>query len=356
MSTNEIIENATLMPDDLPPLDPAIVILAADHVVLSWNHRAESLTGYTLEALRGVDVMRLFEPREAMRRVRSKVDAGEFPVHERLSLRTADGRRLPVEVQYTPLRALDCHEAGLVLVIREVAPFQKGRRAPTRSPLLGRLAGDLSHEIRNPMNAIFLHMDIVEEEVRQPSPDTSAQVTQSLAIIKAEVTRLHALMQDYLFLARLSNLQPAPVDLRAFIEDLVQEMQPQCAVRGVRLVLSGLDDLGQVVFHQSIFRQALLNMLQLLTEVMPPETTLALSCERSNCHVQIQIRDPAKVIPPQVWGTLQSSLQAETLGAADLRRYVVQEVITAHGGELVVRDAAKAGMLCTIVLPLGRQA
>jgi PAS domain S-box-containing protein len=356
MSTDEVTEKASLTLEDLSPLDAAIAILAADHAVLSWNHRVESLTGYTLEALSSLDLIGIFEPVEIMHQVVLRVHAGEFPVSERLQLRTADGRRLPVEVQCAPLRSLGCSEARLVLVIREVAPLQAWRHDERKLPLLGQLAGALSHEIRNPMNAIFLHTDIVEEEVRQPTPGDSTQVMQSLATIKVEVTRLHALIQDYLCLTRLSDIQRAPLDLRALIEDLVHEIHPQCMVRGVTLVLSGLDDLGEVAFQQSLFRRALLNILQLLIEAMPQETTLALSCERTSCHVQLQIRDPGKVIPPEVWAALQVSLQAKTPEVAELRRYVAQEIITAHGGEMVVSDGAKAGMLCTIVLPLGMTA
>jgi K+-sensing histidine kinase KdpD len=92
--------------------------------------------------------------------------------------------------------------------------------------------------------------------------------------------------------------------------------------------------------------------LQLLIEVMPQETTLALSCERTSCHVQLHIRDPGKVMLPEVWAALQNSLRTKTPEVTDLRRYVAQEIITAHGGELVVSDGPKAGILCTIVLPL----
>jgi len=72
--------------------------------------------------------------------------------------------------------------------------------------------------------------------------------------------------------------------------------------------------------------------------------------------VQLHIHDPGKVIPSEVWAALQISLQAKTPEVADLRRYVAQEIITAHGGEMVVSDGAKGGMLCTIVLPLGMTA
>jgi PAS domain S-box-containing protein len=352
MSTDEVREKASLTSEDLAPVDAAIAVLGADHTVLSWNHRAESLTGYTLEALSGLDFIETFEPAKIMQQVLRRADAGEFPVNERLQLRTADDRHLPVEVQCAPLRSRGCSQTRMVLVIREVAAWQTWRPQDSRHLLLGQLAEAVSHEIRNPMNAIFLHADIVEEEVREQVPGDCTQIVQSLATIKLEVTRLHALIQDYLFLARLSDLHPAPVDLQALVENLVDEMHPQCVVRGVTLVLSGIDDLGEVALHQSLFRRALLNILQLLIEAMPQDATLTLGGDRTTSHVQLYIRDLGKVIPPEVWAALQVSLQAKMLEAADLRRYVAQEIITAHGGEIVVSDAAKEGMLYTITLPL----
>src|SRR5262245_22036710 len=181
MSTDEVAEKSNLTLAGLLPLHDAIAILAADRSVLSWNHRAESLTGYSLEALGGLDLIGTFEPVEMMHQVLLRAQAGEFPVNERLHLRTADGRRLRVEVQIAPLRSLDCSDMHLVLVIREVVPLQGWSHSQARLPILGRLAGTLSHEIRNPMNAIFLHTDIVEEEMRQLTPSDSAQVMRSLA-------------------------------------------------------------------------------------------------------------------------------------------------------------------------------
>jgi PAS domain S-box-containing protein len=342
--------------EELVPTEAAIVVLAANHAVLCWNHRAERLTGYTLETLSGLDFIETFEPAVIMHQLLLKVEAGEFPVNERVQLRTADGRHLPVDVQCAPLRSLGCSKTRMVLVIREVASWHRWRHQDSRQILLGQLARTLSHEIRNPMNAIFLHADIVEEEVRQPVPGDCTQVVQSLATIKLEVTRLHALIQDYLFLARLSDVERAPVDLQALIEDLVYEMHPQCVVRGVSLVLSGLDNLGEVALHQSLFRRALLNILQLLIEAMPQDATLTLGGRRTTSHMQLYIRDPGKVIPPELWATLQVSPPSKMLEAADLRRYVAQEIITVHGGEIVLSDEVKAGMLYTITLPLGTSA
>jgi PAS domain S-box-containing protein len=356
MSTDEVTEKANLTSAGLPPLRAAIAILAADRTVLSWDQRAEGLTGYSLEALGRLDLIGTFEPAEMMHQVLLRAHADGLPVNERLHLRTADGRRLPVEVQCAPLRSLDCSETRLVLVIREVAPLQERSHSQARLPVWGRLAGTVSHEIRNPMNAIFLHTDIIEEEMRQPTLTDSTQLMQSLATVKAEVIRMHALMQDYLCLARLSDLQPVPVNLRTLVEDLVSEMSPQWLLRGVTVVPHSLDDLGEVALHQSLFRRALLNLLQLLIEAIPPDSNLTLSGGSMGCHAHLHIRDLGKAIPPEVWAAFQTPLRAKAPEAADLRRYVAQEIITAHGGGMAVSETPETGMQCTITLPQGTKA
>ena len=62
--------------------------------------------------------------------------------------------------------------------------------------LLGRLAAGVSHEIRNPLGAIFLHVDLLTEELQQPTPDSPAVVAEALAEIKTQLGRLEDLVQD----------------------------------------------------------------------------------------------------------------------------------------------------------------
>src|SRR5215831_11557316 len=67
-----------------------------------------------------------------------------------------------------------------------------------RCALLGEIAARMVHDIRNPLNAIFLHADVVEEEIQRPTDDSQAQVAASVADIRTEVTHLYDLIQDYL--------------------------------------------------------------------------------------------------------------------------------------------------------------
>jgi signal transduction histidine kinase len=104
------------------------------------------------------------------------------------------------------LRAKVC---VFVDLYRKTAALQRAQHFA----LLGRLAAGVSHEIRTPLSAIFLHVDVVEEELRQPSPESVAALTQALTEIKTQLARLDDLRQDDLSLARVATSERTPQDL-----------------------------------------------------------------------------------------------------------------------------------------------
>ena len=95
----------------------------------------------------------------------------------------------------------------------EIAERQRLEREAQRVQhfaLLGRLAAGVSHEIRNPLGAVFLHVDLLAEELQQPTPDSPAVVAEALAEIKTQLGRLEDLVQDYLSLVRVGSIQLTP--------------------------------------------------------------------------------------------------------------------------------------------------
>jgi len=130
---------------------------------------------------------------------------------------------------------------------REIAERQRLEREALRAQhflLLGRLAASVSHEIRNPLSAITLHVEILQEELRQPSPNNAEVMAQSFTEITTQLGRLHDLVQDYLSLARVATIERTPQDLGAAVETWAHEWQPPAAAQGVTIQLEGLTTLG----------------------------------------------------------------------------------------------------------------
>jgi signal transduction histidine kinase len=129
-------------------------------------------------------------------------------------------------------RQLTAVNTALRNEITERQRLEQVARRAEHLTLLGRLATGVSHEICNPLGAIFLHVDVLKEELRVPSPDSAAAVAETLADIKTNLARLDNLVQDYLTLARVTSLQRDVQELGGAVQAWGTEMQPMVEARG----------------------------------------------------------------------------------------------------------------------------
>jgi signal transduction histidine kinase len=241
-----------------------------------------------------------------------------------------------------------------VALQREMEERQRLEREAQRTQhfaLLGRLAAGVSHEIRNPLAALFLHVDLLEEELQQPTPESATQVTQVLAEIRMNLARLEDLVQDYLTLVRTSQLERTPQDLGAALCAWVAEWQQLAMSQGVLLRLEGLEDLGPITLHASTLRRAMLNLVQNALDAMPQGGTLTLAGQRTATHVQLQVRDTGSGIPTERLAQIFEPLYTTKPGGSGLGLYIVQEIVAAHGGALTVESARGGGTTFTVTLP-----
>ena len=238
---------------------------------------------------------------------------------------------------------------------REIAERQRLEGETQRAQhfaLLGRLAAGLSHEIRNPLAAVFLNVELLEEELHDLSPESTAGITQSLTEIRTNLARLDDLLQDYLSLVRAGAARLVPADLSLFVTQFVQETTPELTARGITLQVDGLDQLGRVSLHQNTFRRVLLNLLHNAMEAMPQGGRLTLRGRQEATTVHLDISDTGIGIAPEQYAQIFEPLHTTKPGGTGLGLYIVQEVMTAHGGQVAVQSTVGAGTTFTITLPL----
>jgi signal transduction histidine kinase len=221
-----------------------------------------------------------------------------------------------------------------------------------RSVLLGDIAGKIVHEIRNPLNAIFLHADVVQGELQCPTLDSRTQIVESLTDIRMEVRRLYDIMEDYLALARLAVVQYEPEDMGNFLRECGRVMQEQARTRGVMLHLQGLARLGTVSLHKGTLQRAFVNLLQRALDAMPQGGTVTLRGRRTASHSIVEIRDTGRAISEEQLESLFEPLYSTSSGWTGLELYVVREIVVAHHGTIDVQSMPGQGTTCTVTLPL----
>jgi signal transduction histidine kinase len=237
---------------------------------------------------------------------------------------------------------------------REIAERQRLEREAQRAQhflLLGRLAASVSHEIRNPLSAITLHVELLQEELRQPSPNSAEVMAQSFTEITTQLGRLHDLVQDYLSLARMATIERTPQDLGAAVETWAHEWQQLAAAQGVTLQLEGLTTLGQAVFHANTLHRVVLNLVHNALDAMPEGGTLTLAGQGTATQVQLHVRDTGNGIPAAQLPHIFEPLYTTKPEGTGLGLYIVREIVTAHAGEITVQSVEGHGTTFLLTLP-----
>jgi signal transduction histidine kinase len=217
---------------------------------------------------------------------------------------------------------------------------------------LGRLAAGLSHEIRNPLGTLFLHIDLLEEEFREPSAESPTVIQQTFGEIRTALTRLDELVQDYLSLVRVSTIELAVQDVGAAVQAWTAEMQSRAAQQGVTVELEGHTTVGPLAFHPSTLRRAVLNVVQNAIEAMPEGGTLRLECTRTATEVHVCIRDSGIGIPAEHLPRIFEPLYTTKPGGTGLGLYIMREILVAHGGRVAVESVEGQGTAFILMFPV----
>jgi signal transduction histidine kinase len=210
----------------------------------------------------------------------------------------------------------------------------------------------LSHEIRNPLGVLFLHIDLLEEEFRNPSAESPRLIPQTFREIRTALARLEALVQDYLALVRVGGIEPSVQDLGAAVQEWTGEVYDRAAQHGVSLQLAGLETVGALAFHAGTLRRAVLNVVHNALEAMPQGGTLTLEGVRTATAVQLRVIDSGVGIPAELLARIFEPLFTTKPGGTGMGLYIVQETLTAHGGRITVESVEGQGSIFTFILPV----
>jgi PAS domain S-box-containing protein len=375
--------------------EDAIIGKTLDGTITSWNRSAERLYGYTAAEAIGQPISLLcpFDISDEIPHILERLRRGERLEHYETQRLRKDGSRVDVSLTISPIHdpsgqiigaskiARDITEprraqqavqqayaeleqrveartaelrAANEALQREIAERQRLEQDAQRAEhfvMLGRLAAGVSHEIRNPLGAAFLHVDLLEEELREPSPESRELIAESLAEVKTNLSRLEELVQNYLSLARVAHLATTPQDLGAAVQAWAKEWQILTTHQGITLQLAGVQDCGAVAFHASTLRRVLLNLVQNALDAMPQGGTLTVTGQGTTTHAQLQIQDTGSGIAPEQLPKIFEPLYTTKPEGTGLGLFIAHEIVAAHGGTITVESVEGQGTTFTLTLP-----
>jgi PAS domain S-box-containing protein len=209
---------------------------------------------------------------------------------------TVDGRRVQVSLDFiqekgTPIGALlTMRDAESVRRIEDEIEISR------RLSASGRLTRGVAHEVKNPINAIVLHLQLLQNKLQQDDPDTRRHMD----IIGNEIHRLDRVVQILVDFTRPRDLRLEEVDLRKILESVSVLAAPDAAGHGVHIVQELPDDDTLMVrADPDLIKQAILNLVLNGVQSMTEGGALTLKARRDDEMILAEVLDQGCGIPPE---------------------------------------------------------
>ena len=181
------------------------------------------------------------------------------------------------------LEAQRAAASGLLVRLRDPeAQRQIGRQLQTADRLaaISRISGGVAHEVKNPLNAILLHVEVARTRLARGE----ANVTPQMEVISREILRLDRVVKTFLDFTRPVELNYRVLPLRDVLGEIVELARPQAEADKIRVIVEPDPDGVEVRVDRDMFKQAVLNVVVNAMQSMQGGGELRLECSSARRH------------------------------------------------------------------------
>lgn len=245
---------------------------------------------------------------------------------------------------------------GRAIILRDITEERKETQETIESERFSAvtlLAAGVAHEIGNPLNSLDIQLQLLERKLRKPlsTQEDLHELAHSVAIARGEVKRLDQIISQFLKAVRPAPLECKPEDFNTLILETVEFLRNEVENRGISIDLFISKNLPPVSLDRDQFRQALYNVIRNSFQAMGENGQLRIGTACDDSHVWVSIGDTGGGIDPSTVGTIFQPYYTTKENGSGLGLHVVQRIVHAHGGEIMIQSAMGKGMLFTIRLP-----
>src|SRR3984885_759724 len=208
----------------------------------------------------------------------------------------AGGRRVQVSMDFVQEKGA---HIGALLIMRDAESVRRigdEIEMSRRLSASGRVTGGVAHEVKNPINAIVLHLQLLQNKLVELDPDTRRHMD----IIGNEIHRLDRVVQTLVDFMRARELHMVEVDFRRLLDEVAQLAAPEAEQHGGTLERARWHEPLPVKADLDFMKQALLNVVLNGIQAMPQGGRLTLSAQRNDDVVVAEVRDQGIGIPREV--------------------------------------------------------
>lgn len=340
-------------------LNDGIQIIDRKGYITFINHRFEEIIGMESQEIIGQHYQS-FVAKESLDKFVKEMGSWE-PARGKKVLETTfmtkDQTRIPVLVSTSYLQH-DHHYDGMVSAVTDITEIKILKEELFQSEkltLLGKLAGEIAHEINNPLSGLILATQMLKLDCREGSP-APQDLLHELQGIEEDARRCKRFIEKLLDFSRMIPEEKKILNVHALIEDALLLVQRQAAIDNVTIVKDFTDSELLIWGNSNNLQQVIINLVNNAREsIFPSPGTVEIRtrtlAKNRRQEAAIEILDTGKGIPPRLTAKIFDSFFTTKEKGTGLGLAVSKRIIEEHGGTITVSNRKEGGASFLMTLP-----
>jgi PAS domain S-box-containing protein len=332
-------------------LQDGLILFTRDWRIVLVSASAERFVGMPRGEMLGRHVEEVFTDKTLIGRIVLDAYALHQPVPQR-EIEAEKGRRIQFALDFIAERG---ERIGALITFRDaesVRRIENELELSRRLAAIGRLTSGVAHEVKNPINAIVVHLEILKNKLQEVAPDAQRHMD----IIGNEIRRLDRVVQTLVDFTRPVELKLAPTDLRKLAEEVALLAGPEAESHHVKLEFSALAASLPVYVDADLFKQAILNIVLNGVQSMPDGGTLKMVARKTESAAVIEISDQGYGIPKEIQDKIFNLYFTTKKAGSGIGLAMTYRVLQLHNGALEFETEQGKGTTFRMQVPLERLA
>lgn len=227
-----------------------------------------------------------------------------------------------------------------------------------RLTTMGELAATIAHEVRTPLNALAINLQLLKRELRKNCPSASAgdelgerRTRDTVSIIEGEIARINAVIEEFMKYARLQPPRLRPVELLSLSRKAIQLLELEAKREGVALTFSSDQEAILIRADEDRLRQVLINLVINALQAVSRGGRVDVTVGRAGGHAFVCVRDDGPGIDAEHLGDLFKPFVTTKEKGTGLGLAIVSRIVKQHHGTVTASNHQDGGACFEVRLP-----
>lgn len=336
----------------LEKLQDTVLLFDADLRLISAGRGIERLISYSADEIVGRRAEEIFSSETESGQLILDLLARRESLPEQEQEVTLFGRTSRVLLRVEALEDRRGRAAGTLITFRDAESrlLLEGQLSlSSRLAAISRVTGGVAHEIKNPLNAIALHLEVLRAQLE--SSEEAEAAGPEIAIISREIARLDRVVKTFLDFTRPVSLTMANMSLADVVRDVGELVRPQAEIRRVDVRVSNNGGRLLIWGDRDTLKQAILNVVLNAFDAMPNGGQLEIETRHTGDGCLLIIRDNGVGIPEPVRDKIFNLYFSTKGNGSGIGLAMTFQVMQLHNGTIDFNSEPGKGTTFRLLFP-----